>query len=503
MQYRRFSLFVSLLGASLVFIALFVILDSAYTADFDGNTPPQGSDGILVTVVMYDGALGGLPGTQNLVYGTQPLPPSQATQTYTNGVTILDTNAAIGDYAGYGAEPGTVAVMPVIDRTEGFTVAFTIQLDSETHTNTDRAGFSVIAISNDLKAIELAFWTNEIWAQHDNVTGSLFTHAEGVAFDTTTGLIPYELYIVTDTYTLLASGTPVLTGPLRDYTDFEPPIIFPADPYEIPNGIFLGDNTTSGRGRVRIAYVSITTLASPPEVSFSSSAYSVAEDGGTAVITAQLHITPVLPVTVTYTTIPGTATEGDDYNASTGILTFTQPSETRTFTVTINEDMDDEPNETVQLILQDPINAILGQDTAVLTIIDNDDSPTPQPIISFSSSDYTIIENEIATSVTVSLDITPSTNISVSYEYIPGTATPGDDYTTLGGTLFFYPSLTTNHLSPNVVDDTLIEPDETVIIRLFDPQNASLGVYTATLTIIDDDEPASEDIFLYLPLMIR
>ena len=99
----------------------------------------------------------------------------------------------------------------------------------------------------------MAFWRDEIWAQSDDGTGGLFTHGEGTAFATTTGLTEFQLTIVGDTYTLTAGAEPILTGPLRDYSHFEG---FP-DPYETPNFLFLGDNTTSAESRVRLSLVSI------------------------------------------------------------------------------------------------------------------------------------------------------------------------------------------------------------------------------------------------------
>ena len=57
-----------------------------------------------------------------------------------------------------------------------------------------------------------------------------------------------------DTYTLTANAEPLLTGPLRDYSAFAG---FP-DPYETPNFLFLGDNTTSAQARVRLRFVSVT-----------------------------------------------------------------------------------------------------------------------------------------------------------------------------------------------------------------------------------------------------
>ncbi|HLF90911.1 MAG TPA: hypothetical protein VI451_18355, partial [Anaerolineales bacterium] len=111
---------------------------------------------------------------------------------------------------------------------------------------------------NDKKGVELAFWEDEIWAQNDSSTGGLFTHGEGAAFDTTASLTDYQVMIVGDTYTVTAGTNVILTGAVRDYTDFAGTI----DPYETPNFLFFGDDTTSAQARIHLSYVSVTPVFS-------------------------------------------------------------------------------------------------------------------------------------------------------------------------------------------------------------------------------------------------
>jgi hypothetical protein len=152
-------------------------------------------------------------------------------------------------------------------------------VQNESHTNNNRAGFSIIVLSDDNKGIELAFWKNEIWVQNDDTTGGLFKHGEGTIFATTTGFINYQVIVVNDTYTLIADNKPILTGPLRDYSKFDG---FP-DPYETPNFLFLGDDTTSAQARIRLSFVSVT--GTEPATSTSSSL-------PTGSPTSPLNITP-------------------------------------------------------------------------------------------------------------------------------------------------------------------------------------------------------------------
>lgn len=200
------------------------------------------------TTILYDGSLNtGTPSTQSMLYLAFPTGPYES---FDNGVTTLDTTADSNISAGYFGGDDTI----ILDRMEGYQLHFTVKIDSESHNNDNRAGFSIIALSSDVKGIELGFWQDEVWAQHDDTTGTLFTHGEGNAFNTTSGLISYELAIVSDTYTLSANDTPILTGPLRDYSNFAG---FP-DPYETPNLIFLGDDTTSAQALIQLSYVAVT-----------------------------------------------------------------------------------------------------------------------------------------------------------------------------------------------------------------------------------------------------
>lgn len=147
---------------------------------------------------------------------------------------------------------------------------------------------------------------------------------------------------------------------------------------------------------VVIAYLSVASRppavrAVPdqnPTVGFTNSVFTVAENQGPATISVSVTATPEAGrnVVITYLTVPGTATEGagGDYITSSGTLTFSSSSQnTQSFTVTINNDtILNEPNETVNLILQlqTPATANLGVSVAQLIITDDDlATATPRP----------------------------------------------------------------------------------------------------------------------------
>ncbi len=192
--------------------------------------------------ILYDGSLNTTPVDQGLPYASIPFLNYYTTA---GGMTTLDTTPADNNaiYAGF----ITQSAVP-LDRTAGYTLRFDIRIASSDFANSSRAGFSVIALSSDLKGIELGFHANEIFAQGDS---PLFVRSEDVAFDTTAAITRYDLEVLGSNYTLKANGVTTLTGALRDYTAFVGTI----DPYETPNLLFFGDDTTSARGRTEIAYI--------------------------------------------------------------------------------------------------------------------------------------------------------------------------------------------------------------------------------------------------------
>jgi hypothetical protein len=118
----------------------------------------------------------------------------------------------------------------------------------------------MIVTSEDSIGLELGFWRDEIWAQNDN---PLFTHAEGVSFDTTGSLIRYDLTVLNSGYTLFADGSPILSNFLRDYTAFSNPLF--DFPYKTPSFLFFGDDTSSASATINLASISVTTSVAVPE----------------------------------------------------------------------------------------------------------------------------------------------------------------------------------------------------------------------------------------------
>jgi hypothetical protein len=169
-------------------------------------------------------------------YLTKPLIGSKAVRTRVDEGWRLDTTGETKDSAGFFSLrlpfPGGIMSRPKIDRRTGFSVHFRLAVLSENHVRRERAGISLIVISDDLKGVELGFWNNEIWAQLDD---PLFTHGEGAAFETAPA-VEYELRLIGDRYELNASGRRILEGPLKNYSSF-------GFPYDRRSFLFYGDDT--------------------------------------------------------------------------------------------------------------------------------------------------------------------------------------------------------------------------------------------------------------------
>jgi hypothetical protein len=221
-------------------------------------------------VTLYDSSLGGTPDSQGLYYlAIDPaLGPISATQSWSANLTTLDTTGDISESAGYFNYDSYVPLPPKVaislDRTgDGYTLRFFAKVVSETH-GTNRAGFSVIALSDDSQGIELGFWTGSIWAQDDTPTA--FVQAELAAFTTTAKVVKYDLAIKGAGYTLYGDDVFVLSGSLRDYSAVVPnDLTYHA--YHQPDFVFLGDNTSSAAAEILLGNVEILDAAVPEPAS--------------------------------------------------------------------------------------------------------------------------------------------------------------------------------------------------------------------------------------------
>ena len=229
----------------------------------------------------------------------------------------------------------------------------------------------------------------------------------------------------------------------------------------------------------------LTIAASdPPAASFALASQTVQEGSGTSNVTVNLSPAPASDITLSYT-VDGTATSGSDYTALSGTVTVPKGATTATIPVAIVDDGANEDAETVVLTLaKGPGYEVGSPGTHTLTIAASD-----PPAASFALASQTAQEGSGTSSVTVNLSPAPAADITLSYT-VDGTATSGSDYTALSGTLSVPKDATTATIPVAIIDDSLREDSETVVLTLSAGSGYEVGSPgTHTLTIAASDGP--------------
>lgn len=225
-----------------------------------------------------------------------------------------------------------------------------------------------------------------------------------------------------------------------------------------------------------------------PSVAFALTASATAENAN-AQLTVSLSAVSGRNVTVGYSVTGGTAGAADaTVVGAPGTLTFTPGQTTKTIDVTVTNDTLDEPAETVAVTLATPTNSTLGATTThTLTITDNDDPPT----VAFMAATSSVGEGTATANLVVTLSTASGQDVTVPYVVnAASTATNPADYTIAASPLTIPAGATSANIVVTVVNDTLDEANETVIVNLGTPTNATLGATTSTtLTITDNDDP--------------
>jgi len=191
-------------------------------------------------------------------------------------------------------------------------------------------------------------------------------------------------------------------------------------------------------------------------------------------------------VSVTYATSNGTATAATDYIAAPAtVLTFDPGDLVKTIAIPIIGDVSDEVDETFNVNLSGALNASIADSKGVGTILDDDSPPT------ISVDDQQVIEGNSGTvsmAFNISLSAPSGKTVTVKYQTADSTAAAPDDYTAVSlKTLTFSPGVQTQNVSVLVKGDTIPEGNETFLVNLSAPTNATILDGQGVGTILDDD----------------
>jgi hypothetical protein len=131
--------------------------------------------------------------------------------------------------------------------------------------------------------------------------------------------------------------------------------------------------------------------------------------------------------------------------------------------------------------------------TAILTIT-NDDAPPPHGVLQFAPASQNIFEGDAGiTSATLTISRTLGSTGAVSAYWataaFDGTALPIIDYLGSSGTLNWADGETGDKtITMTIYGDNVIEPDDTVLITMFNlTYSEAVGATTSTLTLLNDD----------------
>lgn len=226
-----------------------------------------------------------------------------------------------------------------------------------------------------------------------------------------------------------------------------------------------------------------------PTVSISVSPASVNEDGsGTLVYTFTRSGDSTQALSVGYT-VGGTATSGVDFATQSGTVTIGAGQTTATVSINPIDDSDVEPNETIILSVTDGSNYDLGSPSSATGTILNDDVATVDPTVSVSVSPSSISESGSALVYTFTRSGDSSQALTVGYS-VGGSASQGSDYVSPSGSVTIGAGQTSATVSISIIDDSIDEADETVVVSVNDGSNYDVGSPSAaTATILDNDLP--------------
>jgi len=189
-------------------------------------------------------------------------------------------------------------------------------------------------------------------------------------------------------------------------------------------------------------------------------------------------------VSVRYTTRDLSATAGQDYAATSGLLTFEPGQSVKTVSVPLLDDGLAEGAERFELVLGEAVNASIAQGTALAQIALSDGVGSSQPRISVAP--LTVGESNGFIDLPVRLHAPSTLPVTVSYDSSNSTA-GGNDHVYPGGTLIFQPGETLKTVRVQLRDDTGAEPPELFFFTLRNAVNATIETPAVPVTVVDND----------------
>jgi hypothetical protein len=331
-----------------------------------------------------------------------------------------------------------------------------------------------------------------------------------VAFFTSDQVVSEEIGTFTTSLTLTVESAKTISVPYtisgttipEDYVIHNPsPLTFPpgtktvdinisileGDGWEVDETLILTLQTPVNAvvGSPGVQTIIITESSAAPSVYYASSSQSTEEGDRILAVLVQMSNAWSADVIVPYT-ISGNASAGagDDYLVSASPLVIPVGYTQGSIQVQINDDVLDEDDELVVITMGDIVEGIKSSPNVhTIQIVDNDSPPE----VNFIGSHVDSIENGEAISISVNLSQISVHDVSIPL-VLSGSASQGADYTISTSTLVIPAGNSSGSIVISLVDDSLYDPDENIVIDLSEPTNATLGSATQFTVDIEDDE---------------
>ena len=192
------------------------------------------------------------------------------------------------------------------------------------------------------------------------------------------------------------------------------------------------------------------------------------------------------PLTVNLA-ISGKAIPGADYVPLDNPVVIPAGARSITLEVIAFDDLHNDTNEFVIVTLQSSTDYNVGVPNQASVEIVDDDFNNNVPAVGFTFSSSSAEESS-SPGVSVSLSVTSAAPVTVDFKVIGGTASSNDFSLPQPSPMVFNPGERAKSIPIKIVNDSTIEPNETIRLALFNPIGATLdGIKIHTYTILDDD----------------
>ncbi len=236
-------------------------------------------------------------------------------------------------------------------------------------------------------------------------------------------------------------------------------------------------------GAQSFATVQLTDDEPMPSIGFAPTAVTLNENESQAALTLKLSNVCQADTAVSLKTASGTAMQDEDYTEVDTLVTIPAGQTAATVNVPLSDDDMYEGSEAFTAVLTSPLGAVLGADTAIVTLTDTESKPQ----ISFDPLTISPYEDSGKAVLTVRLSGLSQADVSAAYATANGSAKAGQDYLSAAGTVVIPGRSLNSTVEITLLNDDLYEGQEEFTVSLSTPHGATVSGGTAEVIIRDDE----------------